>query len=382
MKSEFWRSTDNSGKQCDTALDIRPHLSGNTGNRMVLVRLEGKARLNPLVSVCITTYNRRDLLPLALTSVSSQTYSPLEILIVDDCSSDGTDKLVRDRLACQESRIRYFRHEQNRGLACARNTGITHAKGKYFTFCDDDDEWCSNFVEEFVTISKDFDERWCFCCGTRNQNPLGGVTSCIPHYFEGSLRDYVRQGYTPPVGAQFYHLETLRRVGGYNKLVRSGVDHDLWIRLAREGINILTLPLALSWPNTNRKMERMTRNHEKRLARIQEALQIWRNDLVMMYGEAFREVFSRAYLQRETEKFVVDYIASFQFGRALSMLGGPPSRRLLCAGIKSSIKRRLIFLPFLRVLGRDRTVQCGPALHFFLQSRVARRRREKKRNSC
>jgi glycosyltransferase involved in cell wall biosynthesis len=333
---------------------------------MALARLEGKARLTPLVSVCITTYNRRDLLPVALTSVSVQTYSHIEILIVDDCSSDGTDELVRSHLSRQESRIRYFRHEQNRGLACARNTGITHAKGKYFTFCDDDDEWCSNFVEEFVKISKDFDERWCFCCGTRNQNPLGGVTSCIPDHFKGSLRDYVKQGYTPPVGAQFYHLDTLKRVGGYNELVRSGVDHDLWIRLARDGVNISTLPLALSWPNTNQGMERMTRNHEMRLARIQEALRIWRNDLVGMYGEEFWEEFYRAYLQRETEKFVVDYIASFQFGRALSMLGGLPSRRLVRAGIKSSIKRGLSYLPFLRVFGRDRAVLSGPALRLAL----------------
>ena len=80
----------------------------------------------PRVSVIVPTYNRADLLPRAIDSVLAQTYGSYEILIVDDCSSDGTQDVIA---GFSDPRIRSFRHGRNEGKSAAINTGISHAEG-------------------------------------------------------------------------------------------------------------------------------------------------------------------------------------------------------------------------------------------------------------
>ena len=94
---------------------------------------------NNLVSICVTTFNRKEFLKLTLNSILAQTYKNIEVLVVDDCSNDGTKELIENKFLNIDKRIKYFRHENNKGLAVARNTAIINSKGKYFTFCDDDD---------------------------------------------------------------------------------------------------------------------------------------------------------------------------------------------------------------------------------------------------
>lgn len=95
---------------------------------------------NPLVSVNITTYNRAHLLRRCLKPVFSQSYPNIEIVIVDDCSSDETPEVIH-KLAAEDKRLKYFRHKTNQGNAFSRNTALKHCNGKYIAFLDDDDEW-------------------------------------------------------------------------------------------------------------------------------------------------------------------------------------------------------------------------------------------------
>ena len=143
---------------------------------------------NNLVSICITTYNRRELLPLTLKSILKQTYRNIEIIIVDDCSVDGTKELVEKELLKTDDRIVYIRHEVNKGLAAGRNTAIFNAKGVYFTFCDDDDEWECDFVESFVSIARNYDENWCFSCG--NIYLKHGLKSCRLGDYKKNLKSF------------------------------------------------------------------------------------------------------------------------------------------------------------------------------------------------
>lgn len=92
----------------------------------------------PVVSVVIPTRNRSRLVARAVGSVQRQTYPQLEIIVVDDASNDDTAAVVQ---SLADARIRYVRHERNRGGAAARNTGIRAATGDYIAFLDDDDEW-------------------------------------------------------------------------------------------------------------------------------------------------------------------------------------------------------------------------------------------------
>ena len=105
------------------------------------------------VSVIIPTYNRAHLIGRAIQSVLNQTYKDFEIIVVDDGSTDSTEKAVRE-FQEQGKRIKYIRHNKNKGGSAARNTGIKAAKGEYIAFLDDDDEWLRDKIEKQVETMK------------------------------------------------------------------------------------------------------------------------------------------------------------------------------------------------------------------------------------
>lgn len=93
----------------------------------------------PLISVIIPTYNRGHLIGRAIQSVLEQSFQNFEIIVVDDCSEDNTEKIVKT-FQDLDSRIRFTQHERNKGEAAARNTGIKMSRSPYITFQDSDDE--------------------------------------------------------------------------------------------------------------------------------------------------------------------------------------------------------------------------------------------------
>lgn len=99
---------------------------------------------NPLVSAIIPTYNRANLIGRAIESAIAQSYSNLEIMVVDDASKDNTQEVIN---TIKDPRIRYIRHQTNCGGAAARNTGIDAATGEYVAFLDSDDFWLPNKLE-------------------------------------------------------------------------------------------------------------------------------------------------------------------------------------------------------------------------------------------
>ena len=110
------------------------------------------------VSVIIPTYNGSNTILRAINSVLNQTYSNLELIIVDDCSKDNTFEVVKN---VKDKRVKVLRHKKNRGGSAARNTGIKEAKGEYIAFLDDDDEWLSEKVEKQVEYLKNKESSLC-----------------------------------------------------------------------------------------------------------------------------------------------------------------------------------------------------------------------------
>lgn len=91
----------------------------------------------PLLTVIVPVYNILEYLPRCVRSITAQTYRDLEILLVDDGSTDGTGELC-DRLAAEDGRIQVY-HKENGGSSSARNLGLSHAHGDYVGFVDSDD---------------------------------------------------------------------------------------------------------------------------------------------------------------------------------------------------------------------------------------------------
>lgn len=100
---------------------------------------------NKLISVIIPTYNREKLIVESIKSVLRQTYSKIEIIVIDDGSTDNTEKEINK---IKDKRIKYFKLLQNFGASYARNIGIKLAKGKYISFQDSDDIYHTNKLKK------------------------------------------------------------------------------------------------------------------------------------------------------------------------------------------------------------------------------------------
>ena len=98
-----------------------------------------------LVSIIVPVYGTEDFLPACIASLCNQTYTNVEIILVDDESPDGSPEIC-DQYAKNDSRITVI-HQKNKGVSGARNTGMSYARGDYIMFVDSDDELCCNAVE-------------------------------------------------------------------------------------------------------------------------------------------------------------------------------------------------------------------------------------------
>lgn len=165
----------------------------------------------PTVSVILPTQNRAEMLKRAVKSVLAQTYQDLELMIVDDGSTDDTDEVIA---SFQDPRIRVVRHQKARGASAARNTGVAHSYGELIAFLDDDDEWLANKLDKQVSLLSGLPENV-------------GMVYCWMDYFDqhGNL---IREHHPRLRGCVFSHVLDAQRLGGCpTLLVRREVVVDV-----------------------------------------------------------------------------------------------------------------------------------------------------------
>ncbi len=120
----------------------------------------------PLISVIIPVYNREKYIKNCLDILLNQSYKNLEIIVVDDGSSDNSVKIVK-----QYPAVKLIQHTENKGQSVARNTGIDNATGKYIHFMDDDDEINPTFYENLLKASEETNADMS-CCSMINQKRM------------------------------------------------------------------------------------------------------------------------------------------------------------------------------------------------------------------
>jgi glycosyltransferase involved in cell wall biosynthesis len=273
----------------------------------------------PKVSVIIPLFNARDVITATLGSVMRQTYRDVEVIVIDDGSTDGSGELVRQF----RPPVRY-EAQKNAGVAAARNRGIAVSSGEYIALLDHDDLWDERKLEKQVSIL--------------DQRPdVGMVTTDVAHIDrdgasmgiigkgynpdEAFARLFVR-GYVPTPSAAMIRKAVLERVGGFDETFRSAGldDHELWTRIA-EHDEIACIPEPLTY-HRNRTIQPEPVALEHRALLIPK--------LLKRFGQ---DADKRRYLLRQQALYLADQ------GKQLIRQGRRHEGRVrLCQGLVLSVR--------------------------------------------
>jgi glycosyltransferase involved in cell wall biosynthesis len=186
-----------------------------------------------LVSIVIPTYNRAELVERAVHSVLSQTYPDLEVIIVDDASTDNTRERIK-ALQQVDHRILYFRHNSNRGPQAARNTGVQAAKGEYIAFLDSDNEWLPRKLErQMALFSHKADSLGVVYCGYSKVSAGGEVLNEYAPRYRGLVYKQTLGDWLTDTSTLVVRKHILEKIHGFDENIRAYQEWDLCIRLAR-----------------------------------------------------------------------------------------------------------------------------------------------------
>jgi len=182
----------------------------------------------PEVSVIIPTYNSVRYLTEAVDSVLAQTFQDLEVLVIDDGSTDGTERVMR----LYGPPVRYFRQE-NRGVAVARNRGIEESSGRYIAFLDADDTWYPHKLERQLAALESHREcRACYSAYLLVDQDLTPLTVHRSKRQGSTLEDLLTIGNVVGCVSVLCERSLLAVVGGFDMTLSQCADWDMWVRLS------------------------------------------------------------------------------------------------------------------------------------------------------
>ena len=187
----------------------------------------------PAVSVIIPTYNRAEFLRLAITSVLNQTFQDFEIIVVDDASEDHSHEVVSD---FNDKRIKYIRHEANKRVSAARNTGVLSASGDYIAFLDDDDEWLPGKLQIQVTLLEDSTSTFggVYTGYVRIDRPTGQISERVVPKRRGNVYNDLLKSNFILTSTVLLRRKCFDRVGLFDESIEFWEDYDMWIRVSKE----------------------------------------------------------------------------------------------------------------------------------------------------
>lgn len=252
---------------------------------------------SPLVSVVLPTYGRPELLTDAVESVLAQTYAPIELLVVDDCSPEPVEPVVTSSDAeagADDGRsIRVIRHEDNRGASAARNTGIENAAGTFVAFIDDDDVWAPTKIERQLAAFEGAPGVGLVCTGMRYLVD-GEPAHVLRPEIEGDPTRRLLLG--EPFGTfstQMVRASVVESAGLLDERFPCWQDREWPIRLSRH-CDVATVPEPL--------VDHRTTGHEQ----ITDDFETKRDVAFPLMVETFRPV-AAEYGRRTARKFVATW---------------------------------------------------------------------------
>ena len=202
---------------------------------------------SPLVSVVMPCHNAAPYLEEAVASVFAQTLDDVELILVDDGSTDGSLE-IQDRLATEHpGRITLIR-QQNQGPYPARNAGLAQARGGFIAFLDADDWWRKDFLERCHAVLSDHPDAVLAYCGWQNQgNSPNGTEPHVPPELDPQDTERLLRGCPWPIHAALVRRDALDAVGGFSTYRFSSMDYDLWLKLIALGQPLVRVPEVLAF---------------------------------------------------------------------------------------------------------------------------------------
>lgn len=190
----------------------------------------------PKISIVLPTYNGAKYLRQAIESCLKQTYDNIELIIVDDCSSDNTPDIIK---SFSDRRVRYIRNEKNLRLPSSLNVGFKNAAGEYLTWTSDDNQFLPTAIEEMLDVLKNHPDGAFVYTDYYVMDLETGQTLLK------QIPSKLNMGKLNRIGACFlYKREVYETIGDYNPYYGLVEDYDYWIRISKR-FKMIHYPKAL-----------------------------------------------------------------------------------------------------------------------------------------
>lgn len=201
----------------------------------------------PLVTIAIPSYNHGKYVQDAIKSALNQTYENIELIIIDDGSTDNSVENIKELLSqCEERFVRFeFRHRANQGLCNTLNEALEWAKGQFFCTLASDDIMFPEKTNLQIEAFQIDTEIACICGGNHSINTRNQIIKTnVNNYSEYEFHQIFMHRFDLPASSQMIKTAILREVGGFNPNTKVE-DWDLWLKLSKLGKKIIYIPHAL-----------------------------------------------------------------------------------------------------------------------------------------
>lgn len=270
------------------------------------------------ISVIIPIHNRNRLLFRCVESVIKQTFSPAEIIIVDDGSKECLKELHQKLCCLTRIPIKLVRNKLNRGASYSRNLGANLAAGNWLAFLDSDDYWENDKLERQNELLHDRKVDVVYCDNLIIDDE-GRKRPSGKKLFSGDILPQLMSGWIPPnTSTLLIKRRTFLLVDGFDEDLSSCQDHDLWIRIAVNRFEVFGLPMALSCFTTDAE-NRISFDVERRSLGVRKFLKKWNGLLYSELGFPRCFIFRLDYVQKAIYPLLIALIKNRNFQKALKI---------------------------------------------------------------
>jgi len=236
---------------------------------------------NPVVSVIIPTYNRGSMILEPIRSILNQSYENIELIVVDDGSTDNTENILKQ---VDDERFQYIIHNENKGPNASRNTGLKHSSGKYVSFVDSDVTLIEDKIEKQVEIMTDSSDKVgiVYCSGYRKHGDY--LKEVSKAGLSGDIySDLLALNIKITTSTMFIDRKCFEECGKWDPDLPSFNEYDLCLRFAKEfEFKYIAEPLIIE---KSHNKGNITSNIDRRTVGMNGIVDKWGDEMKKYHGE-------------------------------------------------------------------------------------------------